>query len=67
MLKYLEIKKMDDESIDRKLSDIRGDLFTHKMQMKTSGIEKPHLIKVAKKDIARLLTEKSKRKLESQG
>jgi large subunit ribosomal protein L29 len=62
MLKAEEIKKMDDAALDRKVSDFRVELWGHKMQMSTSGIEKPHLIKVAKKNIARLLTEKNSRK-----
>jgi len=62
MLKNDEIKKMDDAALERKVSDVRVELWAHKMQMSTSGIEKPHLIKVAKKNIARLLTEKNSRK-----
>ena len=62
MLKAEEIKKLDDAALDRKVSDVRVELWGYKMQMGTSGIEKPHLIKVAKKNIARLLTEKNSRK-----
>ncbi|TDJ04358.1 MAG: 50S ribosomal protein L29 [Deltaproteobacteria bacterium] len=62
MLKAKDIKKMDDAGLDRKVSDIRVELWGLKMQMSTSGIEKPHVFKLAKKNIARLLTEKSSRK-----
>ena len=62
MLKAEEIKKMDDAALVRKVSDTRVALWGLKMQMGTSGIEKPHQIKVAKKNIARLLTEQNSRK-----
>ncbi|RLA62477.1 MAG: 50S ribosomal protein L29 [Epsilonproteobacteria bacterium] len=63
MLKVEEIKKLDNAALDRKISDFRVELWGYKMQMGTSGIEKPHLIKIAKKNIARLLTEKTFRKV----
>jgi large subunit ribosomal protein L29 len=67
MLNNDEIKKLDDQAVDRKLSEIRLDLFKMKMQKTTSGIEKPHLMKVAKKNIARLLTVKTSRASGKQG
>lgn len=59
MLSKDEIKKMDDQAVDRKVSELRLDIFKMKMQKTTSGIEKPHLIKEMKKNIARLLTLKN--------
>jgi large subunit ribosomal protein L29 len=67
MLNNDEIKKMDEQAVDRKLSELRLDLFKMKMQKTTSGIEKPHLMKVAKKNIARLLTVKTSRASGKQG
>jgi large subunit ribosomal protein L29 len=61
MLTKDEIKKMDDKALDRKVAELRLDVFQMKMQKTTSGIEKPHLIKEAKKNIARLLTLKTSR------
>lgn len=57
-LKYEEIKGWDLKQIDGKLSEIRADLFNIRMQKAASGVEKPHLLKVGKKNIARLLTVK---------
>jgi large subunit ribosomal protein L29 len=62
MLSKDEIQKLDDQAVERKISELRVDLFKMKMQKTTSGIEKPHLIKLAKKNIARLLTVKNARK-----
>jgi large subunit ribosomal protein L29 len=67
MLNNDEIKKMDEQAVDRKLSELRLDLFKMKMQKTTSGIEKPHLVKEAKKNIARLLTVKTSRASGKQG
>jgi large subunit ribosomal protein L29 len=56
MLKMTEIKKLDDVAIKAKISELRKELFDTKFQKHTTGIEKPHLLKTLKKDIARLLT-----------
>jgi large subunit ribosomal protein L29 len=56
-----DIKKLDDKALERKVAELRLDVFQMKMQKTTSGIEKPHLIKEAKKNIARLLTVKTSR------
>ncbi len=67
MLNNDEIKNMDEQAIERKLSELRLDLFKMKMQKTTSGIEKPHLLKDARKNIARLLTVKTSRASGKQG
>jgi len=46
------------KALDGKVSDIRRELFNIRMQKTTSGVEKPHRLREAKKDIARLLTVK---------
>ena len=56
MLKVSEIREWDVKSIDAKLADVRKELFNLRIQKGTSGVEKPHLFKTLKKDIARLLT-----------
>ena len=67
MLSKDEIKKMDEASVDRKIAELKLDIFQMKMQKTTSGIEKPHLVKLAKKNIARLLTVKQSRASGKQG
>ena len=56
MLKMAEIKDLDNKAIASKISDLKKELFDVKFQKGTSGIEKPHLLKNLKKDIARLGT-----------
>lgn len=62
MLKMEEIKTWDAKAIDAKVSELRKSLFDYRMQKTVSGLEKPHVIKEAKKNIARLLTVKSAKK-----
>ncbi len=56
MIDFNEVKKMSNDEIQRKVNQIREDLFKVKMQKATSGAEKPHLLREYKKDIAKLLT-----------
>ncbi len=59
MLKMSEIKDWEANVLDKKVQELKVELFNINMQKTTSGIEKPHRIKEIKKDIARLLTVKS--------
>lgn len=62
MMDMKEIEKMDNEAIMRKVTQIKEDLVRLRMQKSTSGVEKPHLFKDYKKDIAKLLTVKNRKK-----
>lgn len=59
VMKYAEMKNLDAAAIDSKVSDIKREIFNLKMEKATSGLEKPHKLKVLKKNIARLLTAKA--------
>ena len=56
MLKVSDIAAMDEKAILGKVDELRKEVFGLRMDKKTSGLEKPHQLKNAKKDIARLLT-----------
>lgn len=56
MLKMSEVNKMDTASINAKVNELRKELFELKLQKSTTNVEKPHLLKTIKKDIARLFT-----------
>lgn len=58
-LEMSDIQKLDQKGIEAKVAELRGELFQIRMQKSAAGIEKPHQIRVAKKNIARLLTAKS--------
>ena len=55
-LEFKDIKGWNAKEIDAKLADIRKSMFDVRMQRTTSGIEKPHQLKLAKKNVAKLLT-----------
>lgn len=56
MLKVSEIQKMDAADIKKQVASLRKDLFDLKLQKNTTSVEKPHMFKSVKKDIARLMT-----------
>lgn len=59
MLKMNEVKDLDAKVLDQKVQECRKELRAITLQKVTSGIEKPHRIKVLKKNVARLLTAKN--------
>lgn len=59
LLKMSEIRDWDTKTINAKVAELRRELFNTRMQKAAAGLEKPHLIKNMKKNIARLLTVKS--------
>jgi large subunit ribosomal protein L29 len=62
VMKFTDLKKMDAKAIDAKVSEIKREIFNMKMEKATSGLEKPHKLKVQKKNIAKLLTAKAANK-----
>ncbi|MAF76577.1 MAG: 50S ribosomal protein L29 [Halobacteriovoraceae bacterium] len=62
VINFKDIKDLDAAAIDAKVSELRKQIFQMNMEKATSGIEKPHGLKVLKKNIARLLTVKSANK-----
>lgn len=60
-MKMSDIKGLDASGIDAKVEELRKEIFGLKMEASTTGLEKPHQIKVAKKTIARLLTAKNEK------
>ena len=56
MLKISEISKLDNAAINQKITDLRKELFDMRLQKATTNVEKTHILKENKRDIARLLT-----------
>ena len=62
-MKISEIREMSTEDINKKIVELKNELFEMRMKQATGSIEKPHMINKLRKDVARLktvLTEKSK-------
>ena len=60
-MKTNEIRKMSTEEINKKIEELKNELFDLRMKQATASIEKPHRINAARKDIARLKTVLSER------
>ena len=58
-LKYAEIEKWDEKTIDSKVEELRKEVFELRMQRLTSGAGSGHKVGIAKKTLARLLTAKN--------
>ncbi|MCY4523258.1 MAG: 50S ribosomal protein L29 [Halobacteriovoraceae bacterium] len=54
-----QIKSFDEKTIDKNIAERRNALFRLRMKKGASTLEKPHIVKTIKKDIARLLTAKN--------
>ncbi len=61
-MKYAEIKDLDKKTLQSKITEKKKEVFELKMQKHTSGLEKAHLLKNAKKDVAQYLTALSSKK-----
>ena len=60
-----QMKSFDEKTIKEKIAERREMLFKLRMQRGTKMLEKPHLVKVIKKDMARLLTLKNQKQTET--
>jgi len=56
MMRNKEYNDLSIEELRAKLHDLRKKLMELSFQRKISHVEKPHLFKVTRKDIARILT-----------
>ena len=58
-----ELREMTDEELDMRLADTRQELFNLRFQSATGGLENPARLKLAKREIARILTVRNEREL----
>ena len=63
-MKTSEIIKMSTEDINKKIEELRNELFDLRMKQSTAALEKTHRINAARKDIARMKSVLSQRKIE---
>lgn len=63
-MKTSEIRKMSTEDINKKIEELKNELFDMRMKQATASLEKPHRINAARKDIARMKTILAERKNE---
>ena len=62
-MKAVEIRKLSESELNKKLFDLQSELFNLRFQMATCQLEYPAAIGNVKKDIARVKTIQTERKL----
>ncbi len=55
-MKTSEIRKMSVEDINKKIVEVKNELFELRMKQATGSLEKPHMINKLRKDVARMKT-----------
>ena len=63
MMKINKIKEMSSPDLEKELSELKTELFKLRFNLATNGLENPMKIKEVKKDIARINTVLTERKL----
>ncbi len=64
MMKINKIKEMSSPELEKELGELKTELFKLRFSLATNGLENPMRIKEVKKDIARIKTILTQRKLE---
>ena len=63
MMKIDKIKEMSSPELEKELSELKSELFKLRFSLATNGLDNPMKIKEVKKDIARINTILTERKL----
>ena len=63
-MKMNKIKEMSSPDLEKELSELKTELFKLRFSLATNGLDNPMKIKEVKKDIARINTILTERKLE---
>ena len=66
-MKARELRDMSDDELQQKLEERRQELFNLRFQSATGALENPARLKLAKREIARILTVRSERELAEEG
>ena len=66
-LKARDLRDMSDEQLQEVLAERRQELFNLRFQSATGALENPARLKLAKREIARILTVRSERELAEEG
>jgi large subunit ribosomal protein L29 len=60
-LRARELRELTDEELDNRLADTRQELFNLRFQSATGALENSARLKLAKREIARILTVRNER------
>lgn len=64
-MKIAEIRNLSDKDLDKQLFDLQNELFNLRFRLATGQLENPVAIGTVKKDIARVKTIQTERKIEA--
>ena len=64
MMKINKIKELSSPELEKELGELKTELFKLKFSLATNGLDNPMKIKEVKKDIARINTVLTERKIE---
>lgn len=64
-MKIAEIRNLSDRDLDKQLFDLQNELFNLRFRLATGQLENPQAIGTVKKDIARVKTIQTERKIEA--
>lgn len=62
-MKIKELKEMSSPDLEKELSELKSELFKLRFSLATNGLDNPNKIKDVKKDIARVNTILTQRKI----
>ena len=62
-MKAKELRELSDDDLDRRLADARQELFNLRFQAATGALENSSRMKLAKREIARVLTVRRQREV----
>jgi len=65
-VKARELREMSDRDLDRKLRDLKEELFNLRFQASTGQLDNPMRIRLVRRDIARVLTVVRERQIEAE-
>ena len=63
-MKPKQLRNLTDEELELRLAETRQELFNLRFQSATGALENPARLKLAKRDIARILTVRNERQTE---
>lgn len=64
-MKARELRELTDEELERKIAELKEELFNLRFQMVTGQLDNPMRIKLIRKDIARIKTILRERELKA--
>lgn len=64
-MKTAELRDLDIDALSKKLGESREELFKLRFQHATAQLEKTHRLRQVRKDIARILTVQTEKKLQA--